>query len=104
MMFAFIGPSSLDVNHKDGIKTNNQLDNLEYCTRGENVRHAIHVLKVNTQSIRGVGKKLDAEKVEEIKVLIKEGIRQVKIASLYGVTPTTIWEISIGKKWGWIAG
>jgi hypothetical protein len=40
IMIAFFGYSEKEVNHKDGNKRNNKIENLEYMTRGENIGHA----------------------------------------------------------------
>jgi HNH endonuclease/NUMOD4 motif len=39
---AFVGPcpDGYETNHKDTFRTNNALDNLEYCTPTENMKHA----------------------------------------------------------------
>lgn len=44
---AFLGecPEGYEINHKNGIKSDNRINNLEYVTRSENILHAIHVLK-----------------------------------------------------------
>lgn len=47
VMSAFIGLSKLQVNHKDGNKKNNHIENLEYCTPIENTRHAHRTGLVN---------------------------------------------------------
>lgn len=40
VMSAFVGPSDLEVNHKNEIKTDNRLSNLEYVTSSENSRYS----------------------------------------------------------------
>lgn len=43
---AFVGsiPPKMDINHKNGNRTDNNLQNLEICTRRENILHSFRVL------------------------------------------------------------
>ena len=43
VMRTFVWESELQVNHKNWIKTDNRLDNLEYVTGNDNIKHAFEI-------------------------------------------------------------
>jgi len=93
------------VNHKDGIKTNNYADNLEWCTAKENSIHSIEVGLFNPYGEDNNISKLKDKDVIEIVNLMKEGkLKQTEIAKEYKVDKGTIRDIKFGKTWSWLTG
>ena len=70
VMMGFEGVSNLDVNHKDLNRLNNNLDNLEYCTRKENVYHYEQHQK---RSSKFIGVSYDKERCKWTAKYKKEG-------------------------------
>ena len=88
-----------EVNHKDGNKHNNRSDNLEMCTRQENVMHSmVHKLR-DDYGENSVNAKLTNEQADHIRRLHRSGVMQNELAEQFKVCKQTICDIVHYKKY-----
>lgn len=87
------------VNHKNGIKTDNDLINLEWCTHLENMEHAFRTGLVNNTGVNNGMAKLNPVSVKSIKHSLLKGESQYKISKRHGVSRSCILKIHLGTTW-----
>ncbi len=96
VMLAHVGPpeSGVEVNHKNGVKHDNRLTNLEYVSPSQNVIHSgQRIGESNGNS------KLGRYEVLEIRVLAGMGCSQTVLAKKYGVSQPQISAIVTRRSW-----
>ena len=91
--------NQIGVNHKDGDKTNNHVENLEYITNADNVIHARKHGLLCVQGSKNGRAKLSENDVGPIKNLYSKGATQQELAQKFGVCQTTISKIICGTTW-----
>jgi len=101
IMLAFVGPKPEGywTNHKDGNKQNNCIDNLEYTTPQDNVKHAFRTGLNKCIGENNHNHKLTAKDVKEIRLKYTDGYLQSTLAQEYGVGPDQISRIVNYKVW-----
>lgn len=87
------------VNHKDANTLNNNLNNLEWCTPSENVKHSFKLNNIDRKGENNHRNKLKEKDVINIKKRILYGERNIDISKIYKVTPATISDIKNKKLW-----
>lgn len=95
---------NLEVNHIDGDKSNNKLENLEWCSGSLNVRHSLDTgLKTPARGENVGGNVLTEAQVIEICERLKEGKESLStIGKDYGVTKHCIFDIKRKRSWSWL--
>lgn len=89
-----------NINHIDGNKSNNDLNNLEWCTQKENVRHSWdNGLSKARKGESNNKSKLKVKDIKEIRKLHKQKMTQTDIAKMFNVSIANISEIVNYKTW-----
>lgn len=89
------------INHMNGLKDDNRMENLQWCTRSENMRHAdsTGLRKIFPVGEKNGQSKLKDQDVKEIKEFLKNELPIKRIAKYYSVSETTILKIKKEERW-----
>lgn len=87
----------LQVNHINGIKSDNRLENLEMVTQSENMLHSFR-LKLTPSGSRHYSAKLSEKDVAYIRQN-RGYFTQNQLAGIFGVSQHAIWDIIHYKTW-----
>jgi len=76
-----------EINHKDGDKLNNKVNNLEWATSSFNKRHALET------GLRKAGPRMSTEDIAKVRYYSKEGKSGVEIAKMFNISTATVSKI-----------
>lgn len=109
VMEAFVGPcpDGMEVNHKDAVKSNNRLQNLEYATPLENIHHSIGMGLWKPEMCSVPGSRNGKAKLTEADIpairLMAETLPHHVVAERFGISRSVVQKIHARTAWKHVA-
>lgn len=100
---AFIGApprGCTDVNHINGVKHDNRVQNIEYCTRRQNVRHAMATGLMNNSGENNGQAKYKRSDIAIAYAMYAEGSTAKEASRKTGIPVSAIFRATSGRHWG----
>lgn len=104
--FTFLGENPKDrpdVNHIDGNKQNNCVENLEWSNKSLNGFHAYkNGLNHTRNHLRGENHyfaKITNETARQVKIMLKNGVKRKEISKVLNVSMSTVNQIAVNRVW-----
>lgn len=101
IMLAFRGecPPKYEVNHINFKRDDNRVENLEYCTKGQNIKHSYDHDRRSAAGMKHPRAKLTDNDVRAIRQARADGIHGKVLAKQYDVTTSMIYFIANRRAW-----
>lgn len=96
---AFTKPSAEQVNHKNGVKSDNRLSNLEWCSSKMNIAHSISVLGCFKHGENNGQSKLTEKDISRAREAAFFGAQSKDLAHTYGMSTAAMNKAIRGVTW-----
>lgn len=89
------------VNHLNAIRTDNRLDNFEWCTNAENVKHSFNLGLSSNKGDKHPRRVLTMEMVRGIRAELESGKSPAEVANIFDIKRRNVYAVRDRQNWNY---